>query len=125
MVQNLRIHGSKRVRAESIKAIRLCLVQPLCLTLAGIYLVLVSVATFCASSHDLQSAHSHSRSQNNISHSLLCSWACQVTSKANATEATKNALSPSLILLAWVIYGLTVFPTQAILTPLSARGPPK
>jgi len=101
------------------------LLRPLGLALAGAYLVLVSVATFCASSHDLRSAPNHSHSQKNISHSLLCSWACQVSSKANAADSTQGALLSFLLVFTGSLYRLVVIPTQAFKIPLSGRGPPR
>jgi len=101
------------------------LLRPIGLTLAAVYLILVGVASFCASSHDLRPAPGHSHSKSSMTHSLLCSWACQVSSKANAADSTQEALLSILLLFAGVFYGLSLFPTQAILIPLSARGPPK
>jgi hypothetical protein len=101
------------------------LLQPLGLTLASVYLVLISVATFCASSHDLRPAPDHSHSHNNISHSLLCSWACQVSSKANAADTTQKTLIPFILLFAEVFLSLSVFWNQPIQLSLLARGPPK
>jgi hypothetical protein len=101
------------------------LFRPIGLTLASVYLILVSLASFCASSHDLRPAPNHAHSENSITHSLLCSWACQVSSKANAANSTHEALLSCLLLFTGVFYGLSVFPTQAVLIPLSARGPPQ
>lgn len=125
MAANLGCLNFDRIRKEPVTNMISRLIQSLCLTLAVLYLGLVSVATFCASSHDLRPAPDHSHSKNSISHSLLCSWACQVSSKANAADSTQEALLSILLLFAGVFYGLSVFPTQAILIPLSARGPPK
>lgn len=99
--------------------------KPICVTLASLYLILFSVATFCASSHDLRPAPDHSHSHNNISHSLLCSWACQVSSKANAADTTQKTLIPFILLFAEVVLSLPVFWNQPIQLSLLARGPPK
>jgi len=125
MAPTSRCQNFDRIRKELVTVMIPRLLHSLCLTLVGLYLVLVSVATFCASSHDLRPTPDHSHSKNSISHSLLCSWACQVSSKANAADSTQEALLSILLLFAGVFYGLSVFPTQAILIPLSARGPPK
>lgn len=101
------------------------LLRPLGLALAGAYLVLASVATFCASSHDLRSTPNHSHAQKNISHSLLCTWACQVSSKANAADSTQGALLSFLLVFAGRLFRLFVIPTQVFTIPLSARGPPQ
>lgn len=98
--------------------------KSICLTLASLYLALVSVATFCVSSHDLGPKPDHSHSKNTISHSLLCSWACQVSSKANATDTSPKTLIAFVLLFFGVFSGLSRFPTQPIQLSLLARGPP-
>ena len=125
MVPILKISGFQNDSPRTSWTIMPELLRPIGLTVAGIYLILVSLASFCASSHDIRLAPNHSHSKNSITHSLLCSWACQVSSKANAADSTQEALLSCLLLFTGVFYGLSVFPTQAILIPLSARGPPQ
>ncbi len=101
------------------------LIQSLCLALAGLFLLLISVATLCASSHDLVPAHNHSHSQNNFSHSLLCSWACQASSKVNAADSTQGVLLVFLLVFSGKLFRLFTIPTQAFPIALSTRGPPQ
>ncbi|MGE0475605.1 MAG: hypothetical protein AB7P32_02415 [Nitrospirales bacterium] len=99
-------------------------VKPLSSLIIVLYLTLMSVGTFCLSSHDLHHSPINHHSQNQISHSLLCSWACQVSSKANAADTTQRALISLPFLLAGLLFLITLIPTQATLIPTSARGPP-
>ena len=92
--------------------------------LAVLYLALVSVATFCVSSHEIQHSPTHHHSKNNDTHSSLCSWACQVSSKANSADTTQRALNTHALLLAGVVFLPFVIPIQTTLIPTPTRGPP-
>lgn len=90
-----------------------------------LYLTLMSVATFCWSSHDLHHSSNNHHSKNTTSHSLLCSWACQVSSKTTTADLTQGAVLSLFFLLAGLLIFSCATPTQVTLNPTSARGPPR
>lgn len=92
--------------------------------LAVAYLALVSIATYCVASHEIQHSPINHHSKNTSSHSLLCSWACQVSSKANSADTPHKALLPLTLFIVGVVFLCFVIPTQAALSPTLARGPP-
>ena len=92
--------------------------------LAVVYLALVSIATYCVASHEIQHSPINHHSKNTSSHSSLCSWACQVSSKANSADTTHTALLTLTLFIVGVVYLCFVIPTQATLNPTLARGPP-
>ena len=94
------------------------------IVLAVVYLILVSMATYCVASHEIQHSPIAHHSKNTISHSSLCSWACQVSSKANSADTTQNTLITLALFIAGVVFLPFLAPAQATLYPTSARGPP-
>ena len=91
---------------------------------AVVYLALVSIATYCVASHELHHSPINHHSKTTSSHSSLCSWACQVSSKANPADTTHKALLTLTLFIVGVVYLFFVIPTQATLSPTLARGPP-
>jgi hypothetical protein len=94
------------------------------LILAVVYLALGSVAAFCISSHDIHHSPSPHHSKNSISHSSLCSFACQAGSKTNTAGATQTTLLTLTLVVMGIVFLLFAIPVQAILTLTPARGPP-
>lgn len=92
--------------------------------LAVVYLALVSIATYCVASHEIQHSPINHHSKNTSSHSSLCSWACQVGSKANSADTPHKALLTLTLFIIGVVCLRFVIPTQATLSPTLARGPP-
>jgi hypothetical protein len=88
------------------------------------YLTLISLATFCAASHEIQHSPIQHHSKGNSSHSSLCSWACQVSSKTNAADTTQSALLVFAVMVAGILVLHFFPPAQASLNPTLARGPP-
>jgi len=100
------------------------LIKHLSIALAVLYLVLVSVAAYCVTSHEPQHSPLTHHSKNKTSHSSLCSWACQVSSKANSADTTQRALTTLALLFAGVVFLHVLNPVQANPHPTSVRGPP-
>lgn len=92
--------------------------------LAIVYLGLIGMATYCVASHQIQHSPIAHHSKNTSSHSSLCSWACQVSSKGNLADTTHNALLTLALLIAGVVFLPCLLPVQATLYPTAARGPP-
>lgn len=92
--------------------------------LAMVYLALMSMATLCVTSHELQHSPIGHHSNSSLSHSSLCAWACQVGSKANAADTTHAKLLMLPMVVAGLVFLFFLIPTQAILRPALARGPP-
>jgi len=99
-------------------------IKQISIFLAVLYLALVSMATYCVSSHEIQHAPTNHHSKNNDSHSPLCAWACQVSSKTNASDTTHTKLFTLAILVTGMVFLFFVIPLQANLRPTPARGPP-
>jgi hypothetical protein len=99
----------------------------LSIIIAVLYLALISVAALCMSSHEIQHSpiHHHSpHSKNTATHSPLCSWACQVSSKANAADTTHTLFLTLPLLVTGSVFLFLIIPIQATRQLLSARGPP-
>ncbi|MGP0592547.1 hypothetical protein ACTRXD_08385 [Nitrospira sp. T9] len=92
--------------------------------LAVAYIALASIATYCVTSHEIQHSSINHHSKHTSSHSSLCSWACQVSSKANPADTTQNALFTLTLSVVGVVFLFFVIPTQTTLSPTLARGPP-
>ncbi|MDT3778710.1 hypothetical protein PJI16_14185 [Nitrospira sp. MA-1] len=88
------------------------------------YLALASIATYCVASHEIQHSPINHHSKNTTSHSSICSWACQVSSKANSADTTHNALLTHTLLIVGFVFFFSVIPAQATLSRSLARGPP-
>lgn len=89
-----------------------------------VYLGLIGVAPYCVASHQTQDSATAHHSKNTSSHSSLCSWACQVSSKGNLADTTPNTLLTLAIFIAGVVFLPSLLPVQATQYPTAARGPP-
>lgn len=99
-------------------------VKQLAILLAVFYLTLVSIATYCVTSHETQHSPLTHPSKNHISHSSLCFWACQVSSKADAAQIIQRAIPSLALLLIGTIFLPSIIPLQRFLFLTYARGPP-
>lgn len=99
-------------------------IKHLSIGLIALYLALVSVAAYCVTNHAVQHSPVPHQSKNTISHSSLCSLACQVSSKPTNADASERGLMVLTILLAGTVFLKILIPIQATLHPTSARGPP-
>lgn len=101
------------------------LIKHLPIVLTALYLTLVSVAAYCVTSHAVvQHSPIPHQSKNTISHSSLCSLACQVSSKPTSADESERGLIILTLLLAGMVFLKVLIPIQATLHPTSARGPP-
>jgi hypothetical protein len=94
------------------------------LILAVVYLALGGVAAFCVSSHDIQHSPITHHSKKTISHSSLCSFACQAGSKTNTAGTTQTTLLTLTLVVMGIVFPFFAIPVQAILKLTPARGPP-
>lgn len=99
-------------------------IKHLSIVLTALYLALVSVAAYCVTSHAVQHSPVSHQSKNTISHSSLCSLACQVSSKPTSADTSARGVMTLTLLLAGTVFLKVLIPVQATLHPTSARGPP-
>jgi hypothetical protein len=99
-------------------------IKHLSIVLTALYLAVASVAAYCMTSHAVQHSPIPHQSKNTISHSSLCSLACQVSSKPTSADASEKGLMILTLLLAGTVFLKILIPVQATLHPTSARGPP-
>lgn len=90
-----------------------------CLTL-GLYLVLVVLATGCASM-PLSSSETHHHSHESA-HSPLCAWSCQMLSQSGLVASVPMAVV-SLVAISLVILAHHPYPAS-FSTPRASRAPP-
>lgn len=101
--------------------------QPLQVTrvLAGglvcLYLILAVAASLCIFGHASSGSGAHHHSQN-VSHSVLCVWACQATSTALAVKVEFSS-APMLIALGLLLPWL-VSRSHRFAGRIAARAPP-
>lgn len=94
------------------------------LSLAAVYLALVSLATFCVSFHAIHHSPIAHHSKSQVSHSSLCSLACQVSSKGNSADPMQGSLFVLSVFFIGIVLRFSVTPTEAVLSQTPARGPP-
>ncbi|MCA9469199.1 MAG: hypothetical protein KC643_27665, partial [Nitrospira sp.] len=92
--------------------------------LSVLYLTLASLGMYCHASNELHQPTGQHHSKHSVTHSLLCTWACQVSTRAQSADAAQHTLLMPLIILIGVVALWSSIPTQAFLRPTAARGPP-